>query len=294
MGIRFFCPNGHKLHVKAFLAGKRGYCPKCGIKLLIPETSAATLAKAPDVVPGTESHSSERHGAEPQAADPNGTAAKTQSADLLPRRMERRHEIKLHERPSQQPRDEAALHPGSVPDEQAMEQLGAAEMDIADEGSPSGVGHGGEVRPDSVMDARDLMEARDADHPAAPVGTEALVAAQDAVWYVRPPSGGQYGPATPQEIDRWSAEGRIPGESLVWREGWEDWRTASEALQGAASAAPVDWPNDLADQAVPRNEAPQGYQRQKKKKQTTIVFLLSMACVVLLVLFLWVVKPWSA
>jgi hypothetical protein len=36
MGIRFICPNGHKLHVKSFLAGRRGVCPKCGASVLIP------------------------------------------------------------------------------------------------------------------------------------------------------------------------------------------------------------------------------------------------------------------
>ena len=36
MGIKFDCPNGHSLHVKSFLAGKRGVCPKCGVKLVIP------------------------------------------------------------------------------------------------------------------------------------------------------------------------------------------------------------------------------------------------------------------
>jgi len=36
MGIRFFCPNGHKLNVKDHLAGKRGVCPQCGAKFLIP------------------------------------------------------------------------------------------------------------------------------------------------------------------------------------------------------------------------------------------------------------------
>jgi len=39
MGIRFFCPNGHKLNVKERLAGKRGICPNCGVKLLIPHKS---------------------------------------------------------------------------------------------------------------------------------------------------------------------------------------------------------------------------------------------------------------
>jgi hypothetical protein len=41
MGIRFSCPNGHKLHVKTFLAGKRGVCPQCGAKILIPSEGLA-------------------------------------------------------------------------------------------------------------------------------------------------------------------------------------------------------------------------------------------------------------
>jgi len=40
MGIRFLCPNGHKLNVKAELAGRRGSCPECGAKLVIPAASA--------------------------------------------------------------------------------------------------------------------------------------------------------------------------------------------------------------------------------------------------------------
>ena len=40
MGIRFYCPNGHKLNVKSYLAGKRGFCPDCGAKLLIPDVSS--------------------------------------------------------------------------------------------------------------------------------------------------------------------------------------------------------------------------------------------------------------
>ena len=39
MGIKFFCPNGHKLNVKAFLSGKRAICPKCGAKVLVPTES---------------------------------------------------------------------------------------------------------------------------------------------------------------------------------------------------------------------------------------------------------------
>ena len=41
MGIRFYCPSGHKLNVKTFLAGKRGICPHCGARFRIPKESLA-------------------------------------------------------------------------------------------------------------------------------------------------------------------------------------------------------------------------------------------------------------
>ncbi len=43
MGIRFYCPNGHKLNVKAFLAGKRGICPDCDVKFIVPAESGGTV-----------------------------------------------------------------------------------------------------------------------------------------------------------------------------------------------------------------------------------------------------------
>src|SRR4029078_5103518 len=43
MGIRFNCPNGHKLNVKEFLAGKRGVCPQCGAKFIIPMPAEAAV-----------------------------------------------------------------------------------------------------------------------------------------------------------------------------------------------------------------------------------------------------------
>jgi DNA-directed RNA polymerase subunit M/transcription elongation factor TFIIS len=61
------------------------------------------------------------------------------------------------------------------------------------------------------------------------------------VWYVRPPSGGQYGPAREDLMQRWIAEGRVTHDSLVWRDGWPEWRLASDALPDvqAPAALPV-------------------------------------------------------
>jgi len=111
MGIRVCCPNGHKLNVKETQAGRRGVCPHCGAKFMIP---------------GSE---------------------------------------------------------------------GAAEAE-------------------STREAIDLE------------GVEA----EEVSWYVRPPSGGQYGPAGTEAMREWIAEDRVTGDSLVWREGWPQWVAARDVF----------------------------------------------------------------
>ena len=70
--------------------------------------------------------------------------------------------------------------------------------------------------------------------PADPIAE-----APTAVWYVRPPSGGQYGPAKGDVLRKWIAEGRVSADSLVWREDWTDWRDAGKLFPSLASANPA-------------------------------------------------------
>jgi hypothetical protein len=49
-------------------------------------------------------------------------------------------------------------------------------------------------------------------------------------WYVRPSSGGQFGPATMEVFRRWMVEGDVSSDSLIWREGWPDWKLAGQAF----------------------------------------------------------------
>lgn len=51
--------------------------------------------------------------------------------------------------------------------------------------------------------------------------------APQAQWYVRHASGQQYGPAPAPTMQKWLSEGRVPGDGMVWREGWSDWQVAS-------------------------------------------------------------------
>jgi len=50
MGIRFLCPNGHKLNVKTFLAGKRAICPECGTKVIVPGSPEASAEELPSSI----------------------------------------------------------------------------------------------------------------------------------------------------------------------------------------------------------------------------------------------------
>ncbi len=73
MGIRFHCPNGHKLNVKEFLVGKRGICPDCDARFIVPESSglvavpvdaaddSATPPAAPQVVPSAPLSTAEQN-----------------------------------------------------------------------------------------------------------------------------------------------------------------------------------------------------------------------------------------
>ena len=142
MGIKFRCPKGHKLNVKSFLAGKRAFCPKCGVSLVVP-----TLEES-------------------EAGGSALTAAGT-------------------------------------------EIVGEKSMEI-------------ETVPAEPGTARGTFETEVTTKPVDPIDE-----APSAVWYVRPATGGQFGPASGEIMRSWLNEGRVAATSLVWRAGWSEWRPAA-------------------------------------------------------------------
>ncbi len=71
--------------------------------------------------------------------------------------------------------------------------------------------------------------------PAVEAFREPERPASEAKWFVRPPSGGQYGPAAASVLRQWIDEGRITPDTLVWREGDADWQPASAAFSQLTS-----------------------------------------------------------
>jgi len=69
-----------------------------------------------------------------------------------------------------------------------------------------------------------------AEVPRRPSTADPIAEAPDAAWYVRPPSGSQYGPARGDVMKQWLVEGRVSSQSLVWREGWADWKVAGDVF----------------------------------------------------------------
>jgi hypothetical protein len=176
MGIRCYCPNGHKLNIKAFQAGLRGICPRCGESFVIPRhsTRRSTKHRSDSVVGSNE-----------MAAGGEGFSASAGSAVAVP---DQDVEISLHtveEAPSA-----SAANASSPPSPSSTDDLSRPE--------------------DRIVDPID-------ENPRA-------------IWYVRPPIGGQYGPADGEVMRSWIAEGRISVNSLVWREGWEQWEEAMKVF----------------------------------------------------------------
>ena len=240
MGIKFHCPNGHKLNVKSFLAGKKGVCPKCGTKVRIPDASEPGLANA------------DLEEADASAVDqPGGNGSPAAAA------------VATTQRATTQ-RAAAPAVPVGTPVATTASQVGAATI-------PS-----------------------TAPAPASAAG-DPIAEAPAAIWYVRPPGGGQYGPARGDVMRRWIAEGRVSGDSLVWREGWTDWRNAAQLFPslggGGAAASPAAAvpPADVA--TMPRStRSATRYRTKKSGSGLAIAALVALAilCVALVGVLVYV------
>ena len=122
--------------------------------------------------------------------------------------------------------------------------------------------------------------------PAPTVSLDPLSEAPHAGWYVRPPGGGQYGPAQGEILRKWIDEGRVSGDSLVWREGWADWRSARELfpeLPVSKSGAGAGEPPKPPEEDSPPSPASYPYRPKKKSMgfAIAVVVVLAVVCIAL-------------
>jgi hypothetical protein len=210
MGIKFLCPNGHKMNVKAFLAGKRGKCPKCGVSVRIPQETPASDS-GEDLLG--------------DAAEPAAAAAQQVAVQTVVRPV-------------------ATVAP-AVPVSPASQTVAAPVVrPVVPVGAPA-IPTVPNVAPGYQPAGPAVMRVPQPTPAPQLMGVDPISQAPNAIWYVRPPSGGQYGPARGDIMRKWVAEGRVSGDSLVWREGFPEWKSASQlfpSLAGVGAPAPAAGP----------------------------------------------------
>lgn len=338
MGIRFFCPNGHKLNVKSFQAGRKGFCPYCGVKVDIPTQSVSGSRKdAAEFVPAAVAPADD----DPAAGEPGPAIhpfepfapLNTPSAfpQPSPQPAAVANPVPLNSPAPLAPRGTPApqafelptvalpnanVRPAATPAASPMPDFGRTPMS-GFSGTPM-PGYGGTPAPSfgtpqmpsfpapvvgPVMPAQQ-PRAMPADPapivpqtfptitplpptlPAPPAAApDPLSEAPDAVWYVRPPSGGQYGPAASAIMRNWIQEGRVSADSLVWREGWPDWREAQSVFPqlstGGVAVPSVDV--GLGDSLLARRTVQQSELDRKERRTRFLVVLAMFLGVVFLV-----------
>jgi hypothetical protein len=274
MGIRFYCPNGHKLNVKEFQAGRKGICPFCGSKIQIPTQSTRKSTKE-------EKNAMHSEGAAGVTMQSGGVATAV-AGDIG---------------------GGSAAWPGTAAfPTTPSEPVSMASAPLQPMTFPSAPIQPTPIQSASIQSAP-LQSApiQTAPIQPAPVQTFApassapdpLTEAGDAVWYVRPPSGGQFGPAGKDIMSTWLGEGRISADSLVWREGWRDWQPATQvfpqlAAQGLPAFQGFD-PGAAPSSAIISSGYRPAAKRKSKNTQIIIIGVLIVAVLILLIVFVWII-----
>lgn len=201
VGIRFRCHHCEfELHVKDFQAGKRGKCPTCKARFRIPlESSEYSLDADVELeAVGVKASESAEHASQDgvQASHATSDSSANEAASV------------------------ATIEAPSDPQEPAAEEP-AAQEPASQERSTE------QPAPQSGLESTSPSTIAP---PAQTLVPDRFREAPEAKWYVRPPAGGQYGPASLEDFEQWLSEKRVTHDSLIWREGWPEWLNAAKAL----------------------------------------------------------------
>lgn len=270
MGIKFFCPSGHKLNVKSFLAGKKGVCPHCGERFRIPKHSTRGREKERRDAAGEAVAKGEFEFDSGILATGAGTATAVAPAATS-----------VASTPPSPPTTGTPALPPFPAVATPAPAPSVAEPTPAPAAAPAFPAINPAPAPSIGPAAPSIPLPTSLARAAAPAAADPIAEAPAAVWYVRPPSGGQYGPARGELMRGWIAEGRVSADSLVWRDGWADWRAASQVFPSLGGTTPVP----LGGLSVP-STAPRAKPLYAKKKHTQSSSIAALICLVLVCMFL--------
>ena len=283
MGIHFVCHLcSYALHVKDFQAGKRGKCPNCSGSFRIPFADASYSFALEDG-PDNPSVMKVREAFQKESRSKKGSQSKDANLEI---KASDSVAITLEStlNGSSTPNGSSALNGSS---ERA--RVSQAESAVVTETDPK---------------ASENLTSESIEMP------DVLAIAVDAKWFVRPPSGGQFGPASSGLLMNWITESRVTADSFLWREGLAQWQLASllvpelfsslhpvpvmaTSLNEILSADRSDAGNIKSDirldgQPTIRSGVVLKKRMQRRRQQLTMVILLASVSLILLSLLIFV------
>lgn len=277
MGIHFVCHLcSYALHVKDFQAGKRGKCPNCNGSFRIPSADAS-YSFALDDGPDNPSVMRVREAFQKESQSKKRSPSKNANLEI---KASDSVSITIESTPIGSSAPMGSTESASV---------SQAERSVITETDPKA----------SENSKSQLIEM-----------PEVLASAVDAKWFVRPPSGGQFGPASSALLMNWITESRVTADSFLWREGLAQWQLASllvpelfssphpvaamamslnEILSADRSeAANIKSDIRLDGQPTIRSGAVLKKRMQKRRQQLTMVILLASVSLILLSILIFV------
>ncbi|MCY2984659.1 MAG: DUF4339 domain-containing protein [Planctomycetota bacterium] len=196
MGIHFVCHHcSYALHVKDFQAGKRGKCPNCRGSFRIPANDS--------------SYSSALEDSSENSAVANVRNAFEHANNTVGFKQDQSSSDSVAIALAQNPVGEKA-----VPSESKKTKVISSKTSVT-------------KTLETVAEVEAVTQESAIESPMMPA---VLSEAYDAKWFVRPPSGGQFGPAPSRLLMAWVTESRVTADSYLWREGFSDWQLASELV----------------------------------------------------------------
>lgn len=231
MGIRFHCHHcNHGLHVKDFQAGKRGKCPSCQGSFRVPQRDASFSLSIEELSTSDSAIVSPIRSKTKPISSPSPAAPKPTS--LQPKQT------------SSRSASIASPTAGPTPSNAPVQPVQPKAKRENQPDLPSPLSSGAPL-PNDGLSA----------NPASATGLpSSLLPWIDARWFIRPPSGGQYGPATTSQLVDWIAERRVTHDSFLWRDGLETWQTAIELIpEPFANNATID---TVTPQSIPKDVPP--------------------------------------
>lgn len=195
MGIRFKCHHCQAaLNIKDELRNKRGVCPNCQRKFRIPSQSQDFSIPLEELGSGQEvgQPKAEPGSLRPVPATTSLPTQPTASARIL------------------QPTTISASGVQATISQPTKPPLPQRQAGLA---------------------TSKAKPPEDPPRPAMALPSAASPQASDEAWYiVRPPSGGEYGPASHATVEAWISQRRITADTQVCKVGTTEWKNAKEVF----------------------------------------------------------------